>query len=367
MDAVDQVIDQLYDGATDAAAWPGAMSSLCDLLGGAHAVSLVHNATANSVPFVASARIAPDALDRFVPAVTAGPMDWAHVIQPGKACYFDAIGPRAELVKTDFFNNTIRPMGGYYSVVTIPLRESGFDSFVAVCRPERQEDFDDRDVSLLGRIVPHVTRALRTRLRLDSAEARATVALGAFDQLDIAVAIVDRELRPVAVNRHADRILTAGDGLRRSRGSLAAVGAVDAERLRLLVARAAIEDTRVAQSHAILIRRGLSRPPWSVSVRQLASSPGMPGGPFVTLLIEAIVRQPGDLVPTLIAAFKLTQREAVLANALAHGADLAEAAGRLAIGTGTARNHLKAIFRKTHTRRQAELVSLILRLARFGG
>ena len=32
----------------------------------------------------------------------------------------------------------------------------------------------------------------------------------------------------------------------------------------------------------------------------------------------------------------------------------------------TARNHLKAIFRKTHTRRQAELVSLILRLARFG-
>jgi DNA-binding CsgD family transcriptional regulator len=367
MDAVDRVIDQLYDGAIDAAAWPHAMSSLCDLLGGAHAVSLVHNATANSVPFVASARIAPDALDRFVPAVTAGPMDWAHVIPPGQACYFDAIGPRAELVKTDFFNNTIRPMGGYYSVVSIPLRESGFDSFVAVCRPERQEDFEDRDVSLLGRIVPHVTRALRTRLKVNSAETRAVAALGAFDQLDIAVAIVDRDLRAVAVNRHADRLLTQGDGLRRARGALSAVGVADDERLGALVARAAADDARVPQRYTMLLRRGQSRPPWAVSVQRLASTPGIPGAPLVTLLIEDIVRGPGDLTAVLIAAFRLTPREALIANALAQGDDLAAIAARLAIGTGTARNHLKSIFRKTHTRRQAELVSLILRLARFGG
>ena len=179
-----------------------------------------------------SARIDPEPLDRFVAVVTAGPMTWAHCVRPGQACHFDVIVPRAELVKTDFFNDAIRPMGGYHSVVAIPLRQDGFDSFVAVCRPERSDDFEDHDASVLARIVPHVTRALRTRLHVDSAEARAMAALGAFDQLDIAVAIVDRDLRPVAVNRHADRILTQGDGLRRTRGALSAVGAADGERLR---------------------------------------------------------------------------------------------------------------------------------------
>src|SRR5687767_2757281 len=107
MDAVDRVIDQLYDGATDSAAWPGAMSSLCDLVGGGHAVSLVHNTAAGSVPFVTSARIDPGPLSRFIEVVTAGPMTWAHVVQPGQACHFDVIVPRAELVKTDFFNDAI--------------------------------------------------------------------------------------------------------------------------------------------------------------------------------------------------------------------------------------------------------------------
>ena len=367
MDAVDRVINQLYDGAIDAAAWPGAMSSLCDLVGGAHAVSLVHHAAAGSVPFVASARIEPAPLDRFVSVVTAGPMTWAHGVGPGQACHFDVIVPRAEFVKTDFFNDAIRPMGGYRSVVAIPLRQDGFDSFVAVCRPEQSHDFEDEDASALARIVPHVTRALRTRLRVDSAEGRAMAALGAFDQLDIAVAIVDRDLRPVAVNRHADRLLTQGDGLRRTRGALSAAGAADGERLRALVARAAADDARVPQRYAMLLRRGKSRPPWAVSVQRLANAPGMPGARFVTLLIEDIVRGPGNLTAVLVAAFRLTPREALIANALAQGDDLAAIAARLAIGTGTARNHLKAVFRKTHTRRQAELVSLILRLARFGG
>jgi DNA-binding CsgD family transcriptional regulator len=367
MDAVDHVIDQLYDGAIDPAAWPRAMASLCDILGGHHAVSLVHDAAAGSIPFVTSARIESGTLDRFVNVVTGAPMDWARAVQPGQACHFDAILPRAELVKTDFFNDAIRPMGGYHSVVTIPLRQGTFDSFVAVCRPEHTDDFEDGAAAVMQRIVPHVTRALRTRLRLDSAEGRAVAALGAFDQLDVALAIVGRALRPIAINRHADRILTAGDGMRRVRGSLSAANSGDAERLRKLVAQAAGDDPRVAHSRTMLVRRGSSRPPWSVSARRLTPSPGMPGAPLVTLLIEEIVRQPADLAPILMAAFNLTQREALIANALARGEDLAAVAPRLSIGIGTARNHLKSIFRKTHTRRQAELVSLILRLSRFGG
>ena len=55
-----------------------------------------------------------------------------------------------------------------------------------------------------------------------------------------------------------------------------------------------------------------------------------------------------------------TTRESALAMALAQGSTLAEAAAALGISIHTARTHLKRVFRKTGTNRQAELVRLML-------
>ncbi len=60
--------------------------------------------------------------------------------------------------------------------------------------------------------------------------------------------------------------------------------------------------------------------------------------------------------------FGLTRAEARLAGCLAAGDDLASAAARLGVSQGTLRGALKAIFRKTGAKRQAELVGLLTRL-----
>lgn len=57
--------------------------------------------------------------------------------------------------------------------------------------------------------------------------------------------------------------------------------------------------------------------------------------------------------------FGLTPSEASLAKALTDGESLKEASSRLDISIWTARSHLRSIFQKTDTHRQAELVSLI--------
>jgi DNA-binding CsgD family transcriptional regulator len=60
--------------------------------------------------------------------------------------------------------------------------------------------------------------------------------------------------------------------------------------------------------------------------------------------------------------FGLTPRETSLAELLALDLSLANAAEALGISRGNARVHLMRVFSKTVLRRQAELVSLILRL-----
>ena len=72
-------------------------------------------------------------------------------------------------------------------------------------------------------------------------------------------------------------------------------------------------------------------------------------------------RQSGIDQDSLARLYGLTKKEAALAALLAQGRDLTEAADRLGMSKGTARVHLKRIFDKTGTHRQAELMILILR------
>ena len=73
-----------------------------------------------------------------------------------------------------------------------------------------------------------------------------------------------------------------------------------------------------------------------------------------------IAALPMDL---LWRAFSLTESEARLAEALLAGATLADFAKERAVSKQTLRNQLVGVMRKTGTRRQSELVSLLTRLA----
>ncbi len=65
--------------------------------------------------------------------------------------------------------------------------------------------------------------------------------------------------------------------------------------------------------------------------------------------------------------FDLTSSEAAVACALAGGLSTAQVAGRLGVQVNTVLAHIKRVLAKTGTRRQAEMVSLLLRSAALVG
>ena len=67
---------------------------------------------------------------------------------------------------------------------------------------------------------------------------------------------------------------------------------------------------------------------------------------------------------SLRSIFKLTVAEMKLASRLAAGETVEQASEQLGIAKETARNQLKAVFRKTDVRRQSELVALFNKLTR---
>ena len=86
-------------------------------------------------------------------------------------------------------------------------------------------------------------------------------------------------------------------------------------------------------------------------------------GPHSVLLLIDLDATPLPNAATLEKIFGLTHAEARLALRLVDGLTLSEAAEMLHVSVATLRTQLKAIFHKTHTHRQAELVVLISRLS----
>jgi DNA-binding CsgD family transcriptional regulator len=64
--------------------------------------------------------------------------------------------------------------------------------------------------------------------------------------------------------------------------------------------------------------------------------------------------------------FDLTPAEAKIAALLAEGQSIITITDELSISESTAKTHLRRIFEKTGTSRQAELVSLLLRVGFVG-
>jgi len=93
---------------------------------------------------------------------------------------------------------------------------------------------------------------------------------------------------------------------------------------------------------------------------------GAARSPFLGARVILILSGPdeggAEQLAMLRQAFGLTSSEARIAACLAGGKSLEEAAQEMGTAQETVRSHLKAIFRKTDTHRQGELIALVSRL-----
>jgi DNA-binding CsgD family transcriptional regulator len=84
-----------------------------------------------------------------------------------------------------------------------------------------------------------------------------------------------------------------------------------------------------------------------------------PLGDWTAVAIWCAPEQNSQFDQALRDVYALTPQERRLANSLAEGHPLSDAAGAIGIELSTARSHLKNVFGKTQTRRQTDLVLLL--------
>lgn len=174
------------------------------------------------------------------------------------------------------------------------------------------------------------------------------------------VILVDRNRQVVDANAYAEQVLAATDGISAADGRLRAADPLVTRLLERHVRAAIAGPPGLA---ALRLRRPTGRRDLEILVRGLDD----PRAPNDRALAAVLVSDPerarvtGTLPKLLADLYGLTPAEAWIAADLALGRSPQEIAARRRIRAGTVRVHLKSIFAKTGTARQAELVQRILR------
>lgn len=176
---------------------------------------------------------------------------------------------------------------------------------------------------------------------------------GALERLPLGVMLVDGAHRVLAANRTAQRVLVEQDGLGLRADALSAFDADEQVQLAEHIAVATETDNGIEGG---IVR--ISRPSGRRAL-ELAITP-VPGESFALVYVfdhaEAATPDPR----TLGTLYGLSAAEQRLAAMLADGLSLDRIADACGVTLNTARDRLKNVFAKTGTRRQAELVRLVM-------
>ena len=360
------LIEAIYAGILDEAAWQAAIAGLCRAFDGEAALLVLSDPQEIKVRTTIFVDIDADyRRSYFELAVQPDMHGFYHSLATyahREALTGDEVAVvAADFARSRFYEEWLRAQRITDYVAAPMVASPTAQGALNIGRRRPRAAYGDREVEALRLIRPHLLRACQARLRLEDAHAEAAGAFAALDRIDHGVVLVDPHGGVVHANRAADGLLSRGDGLVARHATLACDHAEDGAALRRAIGEASTRRTE-GSGGSLAVRRRSGRRPLSVLVAPLRTGePAAPGrGATAMVLVsdpEARVAAPADGLRT---AYGLTAAEARTVAALLDHGHLAEVAAALGVSLATVRTLLQRAFEKTGTHSQAELVRLML-------
>jgi len=170
--AIAELVGQTYDAALGDEDWAVVLCRILELLGG-EAAAL--HPTGAPMPTDIAIRVHCD--PTYIPLYNAH----YHSTWPllpmmqrlrDRPVFVDRmLVPQADFIRTEFYNDYVRPQGGHSGLYWIDFDRHGFGAHLSLWRSRRRPDWSDDEVRLLQHLGPHVGRALKIRERLTAAGA----------------------------------------------------------------------------------------------------------------------------------------------------------------------------------------------------
>jgi DNA-binding CsgD family transcriptional regulator len=347
----------LSDAAVDPSRWDAAMDVVAEATGSFGTLLLPLRGRLPNVP---KSRSLAASFDTYIRD------GWVHrdvrfraistIIRRGVATEFDYTTPD-EIARRPYYQEFLAPYGlRWFAGIKFA---SDDDLWVlSIQRSIAQGPFSPREQKTLAALSVRLSGAAALARALGFA--RAEAALAAFEASGSAVVLLDRFAEVLRINSAAQRLLGSDLQITRKRLSSRdrdATAALDHGLHALLWTQ-----TSSALMPPVVLPRNDKRPLLAYPMRLSAVSTDALAPCQALIVLVDLDARPRPPEHALRASFGLTAAESRLAVRIATGACLETVADEIGIAQETARNQLQAIFAKTDTHRQAELVAMLARL-----
>ena len=360
------LIGDIYDAALDATLWPAVLAKATQFLPGLSGAIFTKdtvNKTGNI--YYDDGGIDPHCKQiYFEKYVKLDPANTGHFFSDVETPVSTSdILPYNEFVETRFYKEWVRPQGLVDFVSAVLDRSATSAALFGIFRHERHGLMDEESLRRMRLIVPHVRRAVLIGRVIDLKTAEAATLTDALDAITAGMILVDARGQVAHTNAVGQAILVEGDLLYVSGGRLAAPDPQTNEALSDIFTSTGGGDEAVGVKGIALPLTARDGSRYMAHVLPLTSGERRKAGVGYSATAAVFVRKvqlEAPAMPEVIAKlYGLTPSELRVLLAVFETGGVADVAEALGISEATAKTHLRRLFDKTGSRRQADLVKLV--------
>jgi DNA-binding CsgD family transcriptional regulator len=375
------VINRIYDAALDAKAWSDVVCRIASLHDTDKAVLFTPYQAPQQGGFVFSTGIAETMVQQRASKYarhdvwTQATLEKGYLLE-GAVVTDEDLYPHEALLKTVFYLEFLSKQGiaRVCSGVVFGANSSGVPTTgMSIFRGLADAPFGSHERQVHAILIPHISRALGIMFRLRDAELKVASTLAGFDRLASGLVLLGNQGNVIFANRAARRVLQREDGLRlraaaRDQTFLAA-NAMDDQRALTAAIKQCTEPDGVVVPHfsnAQRINRPSGLSAYTLNLSALPAQNEFGTGadrPCAIGFLNDPDAPVGVDAEVLKRLYRLTVAECRLAARLCHGETLSVIARQLKVSESTVKTQLQGIFDKTQTRRQVQLVKLLISLS----
>jgi DNA-binding CsgD family transcriptional regulator len=357
--ALKKACERLGEAVVDPATWPDVMADVCNSVGAIGAVLLQSDIRTSDVPRTASI---DDAIQRYFKE------GWhqrdlrargAALLKQGKKVIADedVVTPE-EMRRAPYFNDLIYKSGlKWWAAVGFLAGSSSW--VLSIQRTAEEGPFEEAEKRLLAPLSQRLTEVAS----LSTAVGRIalTSAMNALNAVCQPAITIDRFGRVLDTNPAAEALFDEHIRIRNRRLVVADARAKSC--LEKLIDQIRVtSDMAALPCEPVIIARERRGPVIARCFPIHGGAQTLFLGARVLLSLTTVEPKCCPKGALLASTFGLTRAEARVASIIAEGLNPEGAAQQLGISKATARNQLRAVFAKTDTHRQGELVALLWRL-----
>jgi DNA-binding CsgD family transcriptional regulator/PAS domain-containing protein len=263
------------------------------------------------------------------------------------------------LVETDFYKFWLRPQELFHHLFGVLDIEDDRVVYLYFARSRKKGAFWKEDAEVLRRLLPTLRRGLQAGTKHQRLQGLQQIAFDTLDTLPIGVIYLSAGGQIIAANHIAREILQSEESLTSGIGGLSVKLPGGRLKLRdLIVGGPSRSGEKAGEIQGFSIDRRPDRQAISLLLAPVQNYPNVRNrDALAAVLFVADPNRPISVDPRrLTRIYGLSRAEARVAALLATGMRLDQVAQTLGLTYETVRKHLKQIFSKTGTDRQADLV-----------